>query len=350
MVSLEKIFLDDNDLSGDISTAFDSMTELRYVYLEDNKFTGTVDDSFMTQNPNLRQLDISNNPLEGSVPPHLFQLPDLQLIDFHGIEGIGGSFPQIPQRNFAMFFIALQDCSIEGPLPTTMGNLPNVYHLDLTNNTLNGDIPTEIGAMTKLRNLFLSENEGFVPGPIPETFKDLTQLKEFSLKGTNRDGNLPDFISTFGSLILLDLSSNDMNGFLPSSYGDLVNLEFMLLNGNVFNGEVPTSYAKLTKLRGMFLEDNILTGNLTHMCALDTFKEPANDVDGTELLVADCDGGFIDCDCCICCEPNSDADVNPTCNDNDMTPNMDPEWESRYDRVAFNFGNDTRFIDKKYVS
>ena len=132
MVSLVYIFLDDNDLSGDISTAFNSMTELRYVFLEDNKFTGTIDDSFMTQNPNLYMLTLSNNPLEGSVPPHLFQIPDLVMIDFHGIEGIAGSFPEIPQKNSALLFIALHGCSMRGPLPATMSNLPNVVHLDLS--------------------------------------------------------------------------------------------------------------------------------------------------------------------------------------------------------------------------
>ena len=149
-------------------------------------------------------------------------------------------------------------------------------------NNFSGEIPTEIGAMTNLQYLFLANNQGFEPGPIPDTFKELTQLKELSLKGTQRFQNLPEFVSTLGRLILLDLSSNDMYGKLPSSYGDLVNLQFMLLNGNDFSGEVPTSYAKLASLRAMFLEDNVLTGDLTHMCALDTFKEPRDDVDGTE--------------------------------------------------------------------
>ena len=32
-----------------------------------------------------------------------------------------------------------------------------------------------------------------------------------------------------------------------------------------------------------------------------------------------------------------------------MAPNLDPEWESAYDRVVYIFGNETRFIDKKFL-
>lgn len=343
MTSLERIHLDDNEFDGDISTTFDNMLELQYLFLEDNNFSGTINDSFLRQNTKLRFIDISDNPLlQGTLPVHLFEFLELKLIDMHGCGGITGPFPVIPAPNYRLGFLAFQECYITGPIPSSLNNLAALSHLDLSGNKMTGEIPSELGDLIDLKYLFLSDNARLKPGYIPASFAKLVHMEEFSVKRTKRFGDLPEFISTWTNLTLLDLGENSFAGTLPSSYGNLTNLEFFLVNGNgVLDGEVPDSYKNLVKLRALFLEDNGFAGDLGHMCTVPTF--PGLGGDGTKLLVADCDGGGITCECCVCCDPDSPDDADNSCNDNDVTPNLSPQWENDYKRTVYTFGNNTRF-------
>lgn len=341
MTNLKTVHLDDNSFAGDITTAFDNMLALEYLFLEDNSFSGTINDFFLIQNSQLRIIDISDNPLlRGTVPVHLFEFPRLQLIDMHGCGGITGPFPDLLVPNDSLRFLAFQGCNITGPIPSSLSKLPGLIHLDLSGNQLTGEIPSELGALSELRYLFLSDNKRLTPGEIPESFSQLVHMEEFSLKRTKRFGFLPEFIAAWTNLTLLDLGDNSFGGNLPPSYGNLTNLQFFLVNGNgVLEGEVPDSYKNLVKLRFMFLEDNGFEGDLGQMCSLPAFNGLSGS--GLELVVADCDGGKITCECCVCCDPNSPNDASNSCNNNDITPNLNPHWETDYKRVVYNFGNES---------
>ncbi|KAL7581212.1 hypothetical protein ACA910_005995 [Epithemia clementina (nom. ined.)] len=350
MVSLQRIYLDDNRLTGNITNAFDSLLQLKYLSLENNQLTGIVGDAFLRQNSQLRTIDISGNPMQGQLPLHLFELTDLLLVDMHGTF-VGGQFPSVLFQNPSVIFLAFSDCNIEGPIPTTINKLPNLLHLDLSGNKMSGELPSQLGDLVRLEYLLLSDNENLTPGEIPDTFSNLTALQELSLRGTKRYGPLPDFISTWTNLTLLDLSQNSFEGNLPSSYSDLINLEFLILDGNDdLKGTVPESYQTLTNLRAVFLEGNSFTGDLAHMCAMSTFNEPSGDIDGSEILVADCAGGLVTCTCCVCCGVNSDVDAQKICNNHNLSTSLSLEWEKDYERTEYNFGNQTRFIDKDYIS
>jgi len=347
MVSLERVFLDDNRFEGDITTTFDNMPELKFLFLEDNAFTGSIDSSFLASNEKLIQVDISDNRLDGEIPVHLMEFGGFQLLDLHGNALVGpmpDEFPEAPN----MLFLALHDNDIEGTINPSITNLTMLFHLDLSNNTIEGDIIPELGTMRNLTYLYLGQND-FNAGQLPDSFADLTKMEEFSVKSTDRAGDLPDFIGTWKELVLLDLDDNDFGGNIPSSWGDLSNLEFLLLNDNLLIGEVPDTFEKLVKLRAAFLEGNGLEGDLAHMCKLAAFNELEGDLDGTEVLVADCDGGDITCSCCVCCDPDDPNDGNKKCNDHELITNLNPQWEFIYTRVRYDFGNETRFVDRAYL-
>ncbi|XP_043708089.1 probable leucine-rich repeat receptor-like protein kinase At1g35710 isoform X2 [Telopea speciosissima] len=80
---------------------------------------------------------------------------------------------------------------LSGSIPTTIGNLKNLYALDLSNNIFIGSIPMEIGDMEQLTLLNLSHNKLY--GSIP------VQL-----------GNL-----NFANYMELDFSYNDLEGVVP---------------------------------------------------------------------------------------------------------------------------------------
>ena len=62
--------------------------------------------------------------------------------------------------------------------------------LSITNATLTGTIPSEIGRITGLRRLWLYSNE--LTGTIPEAIGNLNQLEVFEVHHNNLGGSMPN--------------------------------------------------------------------------------------------------------------------------------------------------------------
>jgi Leucine-rich repeat (LRR) protein len=159
----------------------------------------------------------------------------------------------------------------------------------VSSNGFTGFIPEEIGSLGNLRYFFASAND-FTPALIPALLAGLPNLEEIGLKSTRRIGRIPLFLGYMTELILLDLDDNELFGPLPSELGGFSKLEFLLLNRNELTGEIPAEFLSLTKLWIAFLDQNALTGSLAPICQLSTFQELACDLDGKELIAADCLG------------------------------------------------------------
>jgi len=247
----------------------------------------------------------------------------------------------------------MHDNDFSGEVPSSIQNLTNLFHLDLSINDFTGDMPDFFDKMTRLNYLFLSENDYFTPGPIPTTLGALSNLEELSLKGTLREGPIPEFLGTnLTNLILLDLDNNDLNDTIPANLGDLTDLQFLLLNRNPdLSGQVPASFSQLSALRLVYLDNTNLEGSMETLCALPTLTETSGDEDGEEIVSADCGGSFpqmTDCPCCdFCCDKDNNI---ATCHDDFGTPNLKPNWEYGFDRYDFDFGDgETYFEARKYV-
>ena len=64
--------------------------------------------------------------------------------------------------------------SCAGNIPTELGRLTTMQHMDLRYNQLTGNIPAELGRLTAMRELYLDENQ--LTGPIPSQIGQLGQL------------------------------------------------------------------------------------------------------------------------------------------------------------------------------
>lgn len=380
--NLQLLWLDDNMLEGDVTTAFNRMPFLRALFLEDNDFEGTVGEEFLRRSTKLIQLDVSNNRLAGSLPYHFFvqdEFVDLEVMDWHG-NNLAGQLPDMLLPNQGLQFVALYSNAFTGTLPESWGtHLKNVFHLDLSNNRIEGEMPASIGNMERLTRLFLGGNK-WEPGPVPSSWSNLLALKELSLKSSQRTGALPDFFGNFTRLIFLDMDNNQFEGTLPTNLGQLTDLEFLLLNRNRFFGAIPPEFAQLTTLRAALLEGNYIMGKATPLCGLPNF---ANAEKGNmAVIVTDCQGNNntlspVECECCtFCCEApprlhdtgdsknteesgeaqgttqagNEIHPVRAICHDMTLSANLNPRWESVYaresyalgDRVWFNVDNPQR--------
>jgi len=155
--------------------------------------------------------------------------------------------------------IELEDNNLSGNLPTELGLLSNVKRLVLYNNRLSGGIPSEIGQMESLEELHL-----------------LFNLLD----------KLPDEIGNLKSLTTLELSNNRIEGTLPTNMGKMEKIVHIYLENNKLSGSIPTELGDLEKLNSLYLKKNNIIG---------TVPEEVCDLKLDHFVV---DLQKVDCDCC----------------------------------------------------
>ncbi|KAL0435509.1 UNVERIFIED_CONTAM: hypothetical protein Sradi_0258800 [Sesamum radiatum] len=103
--------------------------------------------------------------------------------------------------------------SLIGDIPASIGKLKNLEELTLNSNQLTGKIPAELGSCTSLKSLVLFDNR--LSGSIPTELGQLSGL-EILRAGGNQDieGKLPDEISNCQNLQVLGLAETKISGGL----------------------------------------------------------------------------------------------------------------------------------------
>lgn len=99
---------------------------------------------------------------------------------------------------FHMPFSNLFNNNFTGTLPTEMGKLTALTELYLHNNRWNGTIPSQFGRLVNLKKLYLSSSK--LTGAIPEQFGALLRLEELDLHSANLTGSLSDIFKRFVKL------------------------------------------------------------------------------------------------------------------------------------------------------
>ena len=155
----------------------------------------------------------------------------------------------------------LRENELSGEIPTELGNLTSLQRLDLSVNELSGEIPTELGNLTSLQRLDLSINE--LNGEIPTELGNLTSLQRLDLSSHELSGTIPTELGNLTSLQRLDLSGNELSGTIPTELGNLTNLQRLDLSFNgKLSGEIPTELGNLTNLRRLDFDNNQLSGEI----------------------------------------------------------------------------------------
>ena len=160
-------------------------------------------------------------------------------------------------------------------------DLNGVRQIDLGANKLSGTLPPEIGELTNLQYLYISnygtqvEDGAQLTGSIPPEIGKLQKLEQLMLVGNKLSGNIPEEIKNLSNLWNLDLSSNQLSGSIPSCICELPALTQLNLSSNQLTGSIPPEIGKLTKLTHLNLSGNRLTGSIPremgNMTALQVF-------------------------------------------------------------------------------
>lgn len=123
--------------------------------------------------------------------------------------------------------------------------LPGV--LDLQFNNLNGEVPAGLFTLPSLATLRVNDNRELT-GSIPTTVGQMVSLQEIWLNATSVGGTIPEAIYTLPKLTNLHLADADFSGPLSESVGQLSQLRFLDLHENRFSGPIPTGLNSLTRL------------------------------------------------------------------------------------------------------
>ncbi|CBI27339.3 unnamed protein product, partial [Vitis vinifera] len=140
-------------------------------------------------------------------------------------------------------------------------SFPNLVRLNFSSLGLNGDIPHQIGTLTKLTHLDLSHN--FLSGELPLSLTNLTKLVELNLGYNHISGQIPSEIGNLRNLVGLVLDCNYLNGVIPSipsEIGGLVALRKLDLSVNNISGTIPLQFQNFNSLEYLDLSYNYLEG------------------------------------------------------------------------------------------
>ena len=106
----------------------------------------------------------------------------------------------------------------------SIGANGRVVALILGDAGLSGEIPPELGGLSKLEDLLLSGNQ--LSGEIPPELGSLSNLRGLSLGGNQLSGEIPPELGGLSNLGWLYLSNNQLSGCIPSGLEDVPNNDF----------------------------------------------------------------------------------------------------------------------------
>lgn len=169
--------------------------------------------------------------------------------------------------------LILYNNQLSGNIPSQLGNLTKLTWLGLSNNQLSGNILPELGNLTNLAVLFLGANE--LSGNIPGQLGNLANLTTLVVGYNQLSGNIPPELGNLTNLNWLDVGVNQLSGNMPTQLTQLTNLSYLNVSGNQLSGNIPLQLGNLIDLTELYLNDNqfvgALPGTLTNLNNLATF-------------------------------------------------------------------------------
>lgn len=120
--------------------------------------------------------------------------------------------------NVSVFFgatnlqnLLMAGCSINATLPEDIDQLQNLITLDFENNlSISGPIPTALGAITSLENIFMGTN--LLTGTIPTQLAQLVNLTNLELQFNTLTGAIPTEFENLPKLVNFNCEGNSVEG------------------------------------------------------------------------------------------------------------------------------------------
>ena len=263
LTGLTTLGLSNNRFSGSIPTQIGVLTKLKELDLHSNFFTNNIPAELFHLTL-LTKLDLSSNNFNGYLPTQAPVLPFLTHVDMHSAH-LRGSIPAIWGTSTlpALVYLDLSNNALTGSLPSTLGRLTRLQYLKLNSNALQHSLPSEVGSLTRLLDLSLEYNR--FTAQIPPSIGSLAALYSLTMDNNRFSRTIPSSMTGLTRVVTLTLNSNRLTGSIPSTWGSphlLHALQLLALNDNSLSKCVPSSFGYLTNLRLLSLQNNELSCTL----------------------------------------------------------------------------------------
>ncbi|KAJ9552163.1 hypothetical protein OSB04_016208 [Centaurea solstitialis] len=268
--SLETISLKSNLLYGTISHHLSNCTRLKYLDLGKNLFSGKVPDlSSLTR---LEFLNMEQCKFSG-----MFPWKSIENLTGLGYLSLGDNlfdkspFPLEVLKLRNLYWLYLSNSSIEGKIPEEIGNLTLLKRLELADNYLVGEIPMGITKLVKIQELELYDNE--LSGVLPVGFRNLVNLAKFDVSNNSLEGDLSElrFLTKMESLYLFE---NGFSGTIPKEFGEFRFLTRFSIYDNKFTGGLPPRIGSWAEFELIDASENFLNGSIPpDMCKMGKLRK-----------------------------------------------------------------------------
>ncbi|XP_019168518.1 PREDICTED: LRR receptor-like serine/threonine-protein kinase GSO2 isoform X2 [Ipomoea nil] len=271
--SIKHVSLSKHQLSGQLTRAFFNNTALVILDLSYNSFVGIIPEWIGTIS-RLSSLLLNGNRFEGKVPTQVCQLMRLSLLDLSnnllsgviprclGKISLEGTNEQFRGINLPFEYYSINDAILDrlhyewgsddeyipmlavDVLPEvqfrTKGNLYNYQNsilkymsgIDLSGNKLTGEIPFELGNLTKIHALNLSYNN--LSGMIPETLSKLENIESLDLSRNKLSGKIPITLINLRWLEFFSVAYNNLTGAIPEPKAQFATFDESSYEGNPY--------------------------------------------------------------------------------------------------------------------
>ncbi|KAL2474044.1 receptor like protein 13 [Forsythia ovata] len=262
------VYLNNNRLEGQLTHAFYNYSSLVTLDLRENQFIGSIPQSI----GNLSSLSfilLGRNHFEGTIPDQLCQMKRLSMIDL-SYNGLYGHIPYCLgnitldlRENVSWWAFLSYDYSLTAFLSSTdKVKLEKSYHVSLRYWVNPGLIEYEFtAAFTTKRNSYSYK------GSI------LTHMLGIDLSSNKLNGEIPTGLGKLSELHALNLSHNNLIGTIPATFSNLSQIESLDLSYNNLSGRIPTGLVELKFLEVFTVAHNNLTGIIPHKAQFETFDK-----------------------------------------------------------------------------
>ncbi|XP_054794824.1 receptor-like protein 8 [Prosopis cineraria] len=299
LTSLREFRLEENHVEGTFpSSLLHTLRSLIAISVFDDYFNGSFSLSLFANHSNLKIIFIScsnaNLKLETENPPFIpsFQL---KLSSIHNCtlnEARNNKVPSFLLHQYSLQDLELSYLNVSGTLPSwLLTNNTKLNNLNLTHNMFTG--PFELNSTSKFLQMEyfdislnpikdeMSSHIGFIfpnlisldmsstslQGCFPASIGEMRLLYDLDLSNNNLSGYLPqEFGMGSNDLSFLKLSNNNLSGPCLPTGSNFLYLFFLGLDNNNFNGKLPGRIPKLissfVSLRVLMLKENKLEGSI----------------------------------------------------------------------------------------
>eukprot|EP01018_Ginkgo_biloba_P010664 Gb_38839 [translate_table: standard] len=246
--------LSDNHLSGSLPPGLSNCSYLMVLNLANNELHGGIPEQLgMLQY--LEALQLSHNRLSGPLPTKLENCTLLQILDV-GYNNITGDIPRWSGNLSELIVLSLKFNHFTGTIPSQMIRLRKLQILDLSFNKLKGELLQNLTTLQAMaippKDMDLiyevqfndSESANF-------SYKD---EKDVINKGQEMHcvqnilslGEIPKELGGMSALESLDVSENELSGKIPWTLQSLTALEYLNVSNNKLSGRIPEGNQFLT--------------------------------------------------------------------------------------------------------